>query len=309
MVIFQALLHHIQHLPIDFQHLHRRSYLLSWHRATRSAVRYFGHRRYAWSYCLHHWLRHRPYVLEPTVRDPTVREDHGLHLVFTRFRLPPSADSTRQEPRRTPPAPFPRGLCRLSASGHRRRESRGHVDTAGSRGCHWPVGLVIRLRTYLWSTNGRLRSLSRRLDLDHVDLALALGRIARLAGTDAPGNVCTSVSTPRLIQGLVLTRSRILYRRAVRLRRLTGNPNLKSQGELDGAHMTLGELARMTLVRPFVLTLREPIVFFLNLYIALTYGETSLVVRQDCVLNGFQVSFISSSHRSTSFLSRCMVST
>lgn len=64
----------------------------------------------------------------------------------------------------------------------------------------------------------------------------------------------------------------ILYRRAVRLRRLTGNPNLKSQGEVDAQHISVGEIAQMTLVRPFVLTLREPIVFFLNLYVALTYG-------------------------------------
>ena len=36
--------------------------------------------------------------------------------------------------------------------------------------------------------------------------------------------------------------------------------------------MTVGEIAQMTLVRPFVLTLREPIVFFWNAYIALVYG-------------------------------------
>ncbi|GJE85841.1 MFS general substrate transporter [Phanerochaete sordida] len=64
----------------------------------------------------------------------------------------------------------------------------------------------------------------------------------------------------------------ILYRRAGRLRRLTGNPNLRSQGEIDAAQMSLGEVAQMTLVRPFVLTLREPIVFFINLYVALAYG-------------------------------------
>ena len=86
------------------------------------------------------------------------------------------------------------------------------------------------------------------------------------------------MSTLRLIRGLDLTQNRILYRRAVRLRRLTGNCNLRSQGEIDGAEMTMGEIAQMTLVRPFVLTLREPIVFFLNLYVALAYGEMSLVV-------------------------------
>ena len=36
--------------------------------------------------------------------------------------------------------------------------------------------------------------------------------------------------------------------------------------------MTMGEIAQMTLVRPFVLCVREPIVFFWNMYIALVYG-------------------------------------
>lgn len=39
--------------------------------------------------------------------------------------------------------------------------------------------------------------------------------------------------------------------------------------------MTLTEVARITLVRPFVLSFREPIVFFLNIYIALVYGMFS----------------------------------
>ena len=58
----------------------------------------------------------------------------------------------------------------------------------------------------------------------------------------------------------------------MRLRRLTGNSNYRSQGELDAASMTMGEIASITLVRPFVLGFREPIVIAWNLYIALVYG-------------------------------------
>ena len=66
--------------------------------------------------------------------------------------------------------------------------------------------------------------------------------------------------------------SSILYRRAVRLRRLTGNRNLRSQGEIDAQHMTMGDVAMMTLVRPFILGFREPIVICWNAYLALAYG-------------------------------------
>jgi DHA1 family multidrug resistance protein-like MFS transporter len=64
----------------------------------------------------------------------------------------------------------------------------------------------------------------------------------------------------------------ILVRRAKRLRRVTGNTALHSVGERAQSQMTGRQIAMMTLVRPFVLTLREPIVFFLNLYIGLIYA-------------------------------------
>ncbi|KAB2577382.1 Caffeine resistance protein 5 [Lasiodiplodia theobromae] len=64
----------------------------------------------------------------------------------------------------------------------------------------------------------------------------------------------------------------ILYRRTRRLRKLTGNPNLKCEPEIMAEHMTGKEIALMTLVRPFTLNFTEPMVFLLNLYIALIYG-------------------------------------
>ncbi|KAK3943234.1 putative caffeine resistance protein 5 [Diplogelasinospora grovesii] len=62
----------------------------------------------------------------------------------------------------------------------------------------------------------------------------------------------------------------ILYRRTRRLRKLTGNDKLVSEGELIGKEMS--DIVTMTLIRPFTLLFTEPIVFVLDLYIALIYG-------------------------------------
>lgn len=64
----------------------------------------------------------------------------------------------------------------------------------------------------------------------------------------------------------------ILYRRTRRFRVLSGNEKLKCEPELAGENMTPKDIALMVLVRPFSLTLTEPIIFFMNLYIALIYG-------------------------------------
>jgi MFS transporter, DHA1 family, multidrug resistance protein len=66
--------------------------------------------------------------------------------------------------------------------------------------------------------------------------------------------------------------SNILYRRTARYRKLTGNANLKCQPELEAEGMTGQEIVQMTLIRPFTLSFTEPIVFLLNLYIALVYA-------------------------------------
>lgn len=42
--------------------------------------------------------------------------------------------------------------------------------------------------------------------------------------------------------------------------------------------MTMGEIIQMTLVRPFLLGFREPIVAFWNVYIALVYGMSSILL-------------------------------
>ncbi|SLM36536.1 multidrug resistance protein [Lasallia pustulata] len=66
--------------------------------------------------------------------------------------------------------------------------------------------------------------------------------------------------------------SNILYRRSRRLRKLTGNINLKSEGEIMGESMTGKDVLMVAVVRPFTLSFTEPMVFLLNLYIALIYG-------------------------------------
>lgn len=66
--------------------------------------------------------------------------------------------------------------------------------------------------------------------------------------------------------------SNILYRRALRIRKKTGNANIKCEPEIEAEGMTTNEIILMVFVRPFTLTFTEPICFFLNVYIALTYG-------------------------------------
>lgn len=66
----------------------------------------------------------------------------------------------------------------------------------------------------------------------------------------------------------------ILYRRTARLRKLQpeNGVQIKCQPEIDAEKMTPSEGLKMTFVKPFTLMLGEPIVFALNLYIALVYA-------------------------------------
>jgi len=64
----------------------------------------------------------------------------------------------------------------------------------------------------------------------------------------------------------------ILYRRTKRLRKLTGDDRLTCEPEIMSENMTPKDIVMMTLVKPITLNFQEPIVFLLNLYIALIYG-------------------------------------
>lgn len=63
----------------------------------------------------------------------------------------------------------------------------------------------------------------------------------------------------------------ILYKRAHRLRRLTGNDNLRSESEIRQSKMESSEILFEALLRPFQL-MSEPAVFYANLYLALAYA-------------------------------------
>jgi len=56
----------------------------------------------------------------------------------------------------------------------------------------------------------------------------------------------------------------ILLKRAKRLRKRTGNENLKSESEIQSSQMTGKDIAMMTLVLPIWMSISEPICFFLN---------------------------------------------
>ena len=64
----------------------------------------------------------------------------------------------------------------------------------------------------------------------------------------------------------------ILYYKAKRLRKITGNDKLQSESEITQKEMTPAQIAKTSLLMPFILSFTEPIIFLLNLYIALVYG-------------------------------------
>lgn len=60
----------------------------------------------------------------------------------------------------------------------------------------------------------------------------------------------------------------ILLKRARRLRKLTGNPNLRSQSEIDQAAISKKKFVYESLVQPFVLA-AEPALLFANVFVGL----------------------------------------
>ncbi|CAK7894152.1 multidrug resistance protein 1 [[Candida] anglica] len=64
----------------------------------------------------------------------------------------------------------------------------------------------------------------------------------------------------------------LLYRKAKRLRAVTGNQNIISEGEIANSKLTTREVAIDILWRPFEITIFEPVVLLINIYIALVYS-------------------------------------
>ena len=64
----------------------------------------------------------------------------------------------------------------------------------------------------------------------------------------------------------------ILLRRAKRLRKLTGNSRLQAQSEIDQRNLTASGILVDALIKPIEITLKDPAIFFVNIYTALFYG-------------------------------------
>lgn len=71
----------------------------------------------------------------------------------------------------------------------------------------------------------------------------------------------------------------ILLRRAARLRKVTGNPNFKSQSEIDQSKLTAKQVLVEALYRPFQIEILDPSVLFVTVYSSLTYGLKRPIVK------------------------------
>ncbi|KAI4624825.1 uncharacterized protein J4E87_005306 [Alternaria ethzedia] len=64
----------------------------------------------------------------------------------------------------------------------------------------------------------------------------------------------------------------ILLHRSARLRTLTGNPNIHTQTEIDRKGTKFSAELLDTLIKPLEICVKDPALFFINVYSALTYG-------------------------------------
>lgn len=64
----------------------------------------------------------------------------------------------------------------------------------------------------------------------------------------------------------------ILRRRAARLRRKTGNPNIRTQAEMKRRHLTPGAIVVDAVIKPMEIMVKDPAVLFANIYTGLIYG-------------------------------------
>jgi len=76
----------------------------------------------------------------------------------------------------------------------------------------------------------------------------------------------------------------ILVRRTRRLKQLTGDDKLICEPQLMSEQMTGREIVMISLIRPITLNFMEPMVFLLNLYIALIYGVCNFISSLDMTM-------------------------
>ncbi|KAK4495887.1 hypothetical protein PRZ48_013155 [Zasmidium cellare] len=82
-------------------------------------------------------------------------------------------------------------------------------------------------------------------------------------------------SAPILIMLLILPETNtdtILYNRAKRLRRATGNERIRSQSEINQAHLDFKTIVKEALYVPALATIQDPAVLFASVYLMLIYG-------------------------------------
>jgi DHA1 family multidrug resistance protein-like MFS transporter len=84
------------------------------------------------------------------------------------------------------------------------------------------------------------------------------------------------MATPMLLVVFALlpetSTATILLNRAKRLRKLTGDSRLQAQSEIDQRNMTASKVLVDALIKPIEITLKDPAIFFVNIYTALFYG-------------------------------------
>ncbi|KAL2825505.1 hypothetical protein BDW59DRAFT_161732 [Aspergillus cavernicola] len=64
----------------------------------------------------------------------------------------------------------------------------------------------------------------------------------------------------------------ILLRRAQRLRKTTGNQHFVSQSEIDQRDMKLSAVLLVALIKPLEITIKDPAVLFVQIYMAIIHG-------------------------------------
>jgi DHA1 family multidrug resistance protein-like MFS transporter len=66
--------------------------------------------------------------------------------------------------------------------------------------------------------------------------------------------------------------STILLRRAKRLRKITGDQNIKSQSEIDQKNLSVKNIAFNALIKPWEINLLDPAILFTTFFTGLVYG-------------------------------------
>ncbi|PVH14507.1 uncharacterized protein CXQ87_002648 [Candidozyma duobushaemuli] len=87
--------------------------------------------------------------------------------------------------------------------------------------------------------------------------------------------VCITSGVSFVVLGAMLPESyskTILYRKAERIRALTGNHNILSEGHIEVSQTTKREMLIETLWRPIEVIIFEPVVLLINVYIGLVYS-------------------------------------